>query len=161
MHNKQYQVFFLLIVSFLLIVLGVGYFVFNNEEGGVDVSRSDDEKQEGDYKEGLPPGLVEGVIYEVDFSNHFIIVDVTEPQEIAEERIEVSFDTERTKFVELLLEVRGPDDVRDRGRQSLDYTLLSRGDEVLVELGGLAVEAIQKEDDLSAQTITLITAEEF
>ena len=157
MNNKQHQIFFIVAVSCLLIGLGLGYFIFNNKEKVEDYHQSSCGEQDEEHREALPPGLMEGVIYSIDVVENVIVVDVRKPQEVAGERVKVFFDIERTDFVELLLEVYDPDDVKDVERKSLDYTLIKEKDEVLVDVGGVVVDDITEEKPLTANTITLIT----
>ncbi len=157
MNNKKYQEFFLVAVSCLLIGMGLSYFVFTDDGKKEDHRQSNYEEQGEDHREALSPGLITGAVYSIDVVDNVIVVDVKEPQEIAGERVEISFDTEKTVFVELFLEVHGPNDVRDVERKSLDYTLIKEKDEVLIEVGGVVVDDIAEEKSLAAITITLLT----
>ncbi len=158
MNNKQYQVLFLVAFFCLFIGGGVGYLIFDNGNPSNGAIKNSAVGKKPDQNEKfLPATLIEGIIYDIDNSKRAITIDVVEPQEIFGERVEILFDIERTKFVELLLEAEGPDDIRDVGRQTIDYNLLSNGDEVLVDIGDIALDAVKEKRVLSASTITIIT----
>ncbi len=152
MNEKQYQLIFLVAFFSVLIGVGIGYFMFAND--GVDRQKVAEQEQEN---EDLPPGLIEGFIYEINVDDQFMVVDIRSPEEISGERVEISFDSERTRFQELFLEVYGPNDIVDAGKQSLDYKILTANDNVLIDIGGVASESIRDGKTLSAKNITLIT----
>ncbi len=156
MNNKQNQVFFLVAFSCLLIGSGISYLIFGKEMVSEEPVFNQQKKEHDD---SLPPGLLEGVLYNIDVSEREITIDIVNPQEIYGERVEILFETEKTKFVELFLNVDDPENIKDVGRQTLDYNFLSKGDEVLVDIGDVAVNAVKEGRVLSASTITLITAE--
>ncbi len=155
MNNKQYQILFLVAVLCLIIGAIISYLIFVKDIFREEFVVTEQAEQGGSF---LPVALVEGILYDIDISKRKIVIDIIRPEEVAGERVEILFDIERTKFVELLLEVDGPNSVKDVGRQTIDYNLLSSGDEVLVDVGDIAVDAIKEKRVLSASTITLITA---
>ena len=148
----------LIVASSIFFVFGIfiGSRVFNSTTPQEEVPNQNQDIEIGEEADDLPDEMIEARLLAVYLDEGYISVDVRKPSEFNGVRKDIKLNPE-TRFKELELEVRGLDDIQDRGVNEISMGEIREGDDLLISLQSDAEDIFNNEDKAEALIVTKIT----